>query len=65
MEYYVAIKSKGYSDIENVCGTVNEKQGLQLKSIVILDIFSVMFDLLCLICIYYTFLVFSYKSMIF
>ena len=46
--YYVAIKSKGYSDIENVCGTVNEKQGLQLKSIVILDIFSVMFDfLLC------------------
>ena len=48
MEYYVAIQSKGYSDIENVCGTVNEKQGLQLKSIVILDIFSVMFDfLLC------------------
>lgn len=49
MEYYAAIKSKGYSDIENVCGTVNEKrQGLQLKFIVILDIFSVMFDfLLC------------------
>lgn len=42
MEYYVAIKSKGYSDIENECGTVNlKRQGLQLKSIVILDIFSV------------------------